>query len=336
MTVLKPVVLLVDDTPFNLDFLLDNLEEANYHVIVAENGHSALERIQYVKPDIILLDAMMPDMDGFTTCRRLKADPATADIPVIFLTSLTDTTDKVRGFEAGGVDYITKPLQIEEVLARISTHLTIRQLQSELQGENERLEKRVAERTIALREEVEQRKRNEAEKSKLLDVVGRQSEQLREMTNWLIMSQKNHYANTVLVLREQVEQNLSMLTFHLQSLHSFYQGKLIQEQIYAHLTSALGLVEQTEKQLQSIVHNLHDPIETRHIAESPLLKLSTRESEVLRLVVSGKTNIEMADLLGLTETTIRTYRSRIMQKLNLTDLPSLTKFAIQHGLTTLQ
>jgi two-component system sensor histidine kinase/response regulator len=125
-------ILIVDDTPANLSVLVDTLSEAGYHLMVAEDGEDALAQTAHTQPDLILLDVMMPGLDGFETCRRLKAKPRTRDIPVLFMTALTDTTEKVRAFAAGAVDYITKPIQHEEALARISTHLTLRRLQQEL------------------------------------------------------------------------------------------------------------------------------------------------------------------------------------------------------------
>jgi PAS domain S-box-containing protein len=135
----KPVILMVDDTPANLHVLFDLLSESGFEVLVAEDGESALARAQYARPDLILLDVLMANMDGFETCRRLKEHPETQSIPVIFMTSLVDTVDKVKGLQLGAVDYITKPFQIEEVLARINTHLTLRRLKATLQEKEERL-----------------------------------------------------------------------------------------------------------------------------------------------------------------------------------------------------
>ena len=135
----KPVVLVADDTPANLSVLLELLSQAGYDVLIAEDGESALERASYARPDLILLDVLMPELDGFATCERLKAQPETREIPVIFMTALADTVDKVRGFDAGAVDYVTKPFQPEELLARVRTHLTIRELQTKLQDSEERL-----------------------------------------------------------------------------------------------------------------------------------------------------------------------------------------------------
>jgi DNA-binding response OmpR family regulator/DNA-binding CsgD family transcriptional regulator len=119
----KGTVLIVDDTPGNLALLSDMLSEAGYRVLVATDGISAIEQIQYVKPDIILLDVMMPGIDGFETCKRLKADAATAAIPVLFMTGMSELENLLRGFGEGGLDYIVKPIRPAEVLARIEVHL---------------------------------------------------------------------------------------------------------------------------------------------------------------------------------------------------------------------
>ncbi len=137
----QATILLVDDNTTNLNVLLDYLHEHAYNVLIALNGEQALQQLAHIRPDIILLDVMMPGIDGFETCRRLKADATSADIPVIFMTALTETVDKIAGFSAGGVDYITKPFQHEEVLARVKTHLTIQNLRRELRTKNATLEK---------------------------------------------------------------------------------------------------------------------------------------------------------------------------------------------------
>ena len=116
------LVLIVDDMPDNLSLLHDALDEAGYTVLVATDGPGALARAQQVRPDIVLLDAVMPGMDGFEVARRLKANPATAAIPIVFMTALTETEHVLAAFAAGGVDYVTKPLQPREVLARIAAH----------------------------------------------------------------------------------------------------------------------------------------------------------------------------------------------------------------------
>lgn len=116
-------VMIVDDAPGNLAFLSEALEEAGYRVLVATDGLSAVEQLRYVRPDIILLDVIMPGMDGFETCRHLKADPATGAIPIVFMTALSELDDLLRGFGEGAVDYIVKPIRHPEVLARVASHL---------------------------------------------------------------------------------------------------------------------------------------------------------------------------------------------------------------------
>ncbi|MCC5634825.1 response regulator [Nostoc sp. CHAB 5844] len=140
------VILIVDDTPINLEMLFDFLGQAGFTVLIAEDGESAIAIAEYGTPDLILLDILMPGIDGFETCHRLKANQLTKDIPVIFMTALAETVDKVKGFELGAVDYLTKPLQHQEVLARIQLHLKLRTLTKTLQEQNLRLETEIAER----------------------------------------------------------------------------------------------------------------------------------------------------------------------------------------------
>lgn len=143
------LILVVDDTPANLEVISEMLAEAGYTVATAIDGERALKRVQTHPPDLILLDVQMPVIDGFETCQRLKSNPVTADIPVIFITALSDTDSKVKGFALGAVDYIAKPFQEQEVLARISTHLQLQRLK-------QNLEQRVEERTIELKTALDQ------------------------------------------------------------------------------------------------------------------------------------------------------------------------------------
>jgi PAS domain S-box-containing protein len=143
------IILIVDDNPTNLELLLDFLEESGFKVLVAEDGVSAVEMAEYASPELILLDILMPEIDGFETCRRLKNNPATENIPVIFLTALADKVDKVKGLNLGAVDYITKPLAHDEVLARIKIHMRLQNLTKKLTEQNERLEAEISERKQA-------------------------------------------------------------------------------------------------------------------------------------------------------------------------------------------
>lgn len=119
----RDTVLVVDDTPETLGFLTDTLDHAGFTVLIATDGESALELVEQITPDLVLMDALMPGLDGFETCRRLKRDPRLVHLPVIFMTGLSETEHVVEGLAAGGVDYVTKPIAIDEMLARIRVHL---------------------------------------------------------------------------------------------------------------------------------------------------------------------------------------------------------------------
>lgn len=142
-------ILIVDDRPENLEILSDTLTRAGFEIAVAVDGESAIEQIQYELPELILLDVMLPGIDGFETCRRLKSNSLTHEIPVIFMTALSDMEDKVKGLSLGAVDYITKPFQEEEVLARVKLHLGLRSLTKELEKQNALLKQEIGARTVA-------------------------------------------------------------------------------------------------------------------------------------------------------------------------------------------
>lgn len=139
-------ILIVDDNPTNLSVIVDYLEESGLNILVSQDGESSLKRAKYAKPGIILLDVLMPGIDGYETCRRLKSEPETQDIPIIFMTALSSTEDKVKGFDAGAVDYVTKPIQPAEVLARIKLHLQLRFMTQTLSRQNEVLTVEVEQR----------------------------------------------------------------------------------------------------------------------------------------------------------------------------------------------
>ncbi|MEG5139624.1 MULTISPECIES: hybrid sensor histidine kinase/response regulator [unclassified Microcoleus] len=208
----ESAILIVDDNPNNLAVLFEFLTESGFKVLVARTGESAIKKAEYSLPDLILLDVLMPPgIDGFETCRRLKAGDLTKDIPVIFMTALNETKDKVKGFSLGAVDYVTKPIQNEEVLARVKAHLSVCKLTQKLQQQNVRmeqeivdrkqaqinleqlaaeLEKRVESRTVELsqtndllKEEVNQRQQTQENLQKSLD-------KLKQAQSLLIQSEK--------------------------------------------------------------------------------------------------------------------------------------------------
>ena len=147
----RSLVLIVDDNATNIDLLVDTLK-AEYRLGVAKNGSKALEYAAKHKPDIVLLDIMMPEMNGYEVCTRLKANPETASIPIVFITAMSETVNKTRGFELGAVDYITKPFHAAEVKARIQTHLSLEQMRLQLKSQNVLLEHKVEQKTAEIRE----------------------------------------------------------------------------------------------------------------------------------------------------------------------------------------
>jgi len=145
-------ILIIDDVIENIQLIGTVIRNQGYRISIAQNGKQGLKAAVEDKPDLILLDVVMPEMDGFETCRRLKANPETSKIPVIFLSAHIDTIKKVEGFKIGAVDYIAKPVEVEEVLARIETHLTIKNLRRQLEEANSQLEEKIQQRTIQLTE----------------------------------------------------------------------------------------------------------------------------------------------------------------------------------------
>lgn len=153
-------VLVVDDTPANLSLLLDALTEAGHEILVAESGRSALALLQHTTPDLILLDLVMPGIDGITTCRQIKQRAECADVPVLFMTAVEEPEQKLKAFEAGALDYITKPVYPPEVLARVAAHLQIRALRQAVSDE------------LALRLEAEEQLSHSLDRAVVLADVG--------------------------------------------------------------------------------------------------------------------------------------------------------------------
>lgn len=151
----QATILVVDDQPEDLHLLLAQLQHAGLRTLVARNGEGALQQVARAHPDLILLDVIMPGIDGFETCHRLKQDEATQDIPVIFLTGLTESVDKLQGLQAGGADYVTKPFNSQELLARVKTHLELRRYREILRHKNQELQQ-ANQALLDIRQELEQ------------------------------------------------------------------------------------------------------------------------------------------------------------------------------------
>ena len=172
-------LLIVDDAPGNLGVVVDSLADRGFRILIARDGAEAVERALFSQPELILLDVNMPGMDGFETCRRLKADSRTCDIPVIFMTVADDIDNMVEGFEAGGIDYVTKPVRIDEMMARLNVHLAMRAMHRTLLDKNRRLENEVAVRERAERELSRIRDELEARVATRTDELARANADLR-------------------------------------------------------------------------------------------------------------------------------------------------------------
>ena len=205
-------ILIVDDTPTNLEVLSNALISANYQVAVALDGESAIAQIKYKPPELVLLDVMMPGINGFETCRRLKADANTSHIPIIFMTALSDTVDKVKGLSLGAVDYITKPFQQEEVMARVKVHLELYHLKCTL-------EQQVKERTSELSNALANLKNSQLQliqgekMSSLGQLVAGIAHEINNPVNFIHgnLPYANEYVNNLLALVNQFHQELQRL-----------------------------------------------------------------------------------------------------------------------------
>ncbi|ABM36296.1 response regulator transcription factor [Polaromonas naphthalenivorans] len=297
------VVLIVDDVPDNLAVLHDALDESGYTVLVATSGEAALQRARQAVPDIVLLDAMMPGMDGFEVARRLKAMPETAHIPIIFMTGLTETEHLVAALQAGGVDYVTKPIKPKEVMARMGVHL---------QG--------------ARRARQEARQAGQARNA--LDAFGYASMTVRmhadgkedgkliwqtPLARELLM---RYYGTTAPQTPEPV---LEWLRRHLPDAERQIEPpRLTVEQGPRRLTFRLH--QQTEGSDSGgdwliVMREISDDAVVEAIALS--FKLTAREAEVLYWVVKGKVNRDIGDILGASPATIKKHLERVYAKLGV-------------------
>ncbi len=268
-------ILIVDDTPANLSLLLDALTEAGYEILVAESGRSALALLDHTTPDLVLLDLIMPGMDGIATCLRLKERPECRDVPVLFMTAIDEPEQKIRAFEAGAFDYITKPAYPPEVLARVAAHLQIRALQKSLADE------------LALRIEAENQLSQSLDRAVVLaDPAGR------------------------IIFSSRLAENL---------LHKYFPGRAAGVLPTGLGTSgALGarrFAEPGRNDLVLLV--LEEPNTPPGPAALLRLGLTAREAEVLYWIAQGKSNPDIATILGANVRTVHKHVEHIFQKLGL-------------------
>lgn len=273
-------ILIVDDSPTNLGVLFEFLDGFGFELMVAQDGESGLEKAQYERPDIILLDALMPGLNGFEVCQRLKMDEVTQAIPVIFMTGLTSIEDKIKGFEVGAVDYITKPFRRKELLARLVTHLRIRDLTQQLQDANRQLQQEITERKRAeealkeyrdhLEELVKQRtteltKANEQLQQEMIErqqaeaEIRQQSQQLRAMTARLAEVEEAERRRLARELHDRVGQDLGTLDINLNIMRTQLTPETV-DLLHSRLSDSLELVKQVARHVHDVMADLRPPV----------------------------------------------------------------------------
>lgn len=333
-------ILLVDDNPSNLAVLYDHLSQADYKIVVMDNGIDAVEKAIQIQPTLILLDIRMPGMDGYETCRAIKSNQTTADVPIIFLSALNEVNERLKGFQAGGVDFVTKPINVLEVTARVETHITLARLRQALAEANLRLEERVEARTIELQEEIalhqqeiDRRKQAEQEKQQLLHLLREQNKQLHSFTDWMLQSRPAVHLELTHLISQQLLDNIASISAELKLSQTAKEP----QDAARHVTNARLRSEQ--------LHQFLRTISLDKAAKQPTLpttipaavaSLTNREREVLRLIADGVSSEDIGQQLAIAETTVRSYRLRIMRKINTHTVAGLVKFALIHNLTDLQ
>ncbi|MCB0110889.1 MAG: response regulator, partial [Caldilineaceae bacterium] len=313
-------ILIVDDNPDDLNLLAMQLRRANYIVLEAETGENCLTLLNQIKPDLILLDVIMPGISGFETCRRIKSIPNLVDIPVIFLTSLGDVEDKVKGFKVGGVDFLVKPSQKEELIARIENHLNLKRSKLEIAELNQQLEEHMQKRLVELHSESLWRRQYEQEVAKLLETVRHQGQQLGTLMQYCIDGQGAERFDMAKALMGLPRAYLNLLREHISLAHvhaEASQDKTASLLVTEHLSASVELLNSLEEHLERSAAKQLEEIDVPPKTPNALAKLSAREQEILRLIADGSSNSEIAQLLSLAEPTVRVYRSRIMGKLQL-------------------
>ncbi|MGV1870131.1 response regulator [Agrobacterium rosae] len=282
----KDIVLLVDDSPDALGFLTDALEQSGFSVLIATSGQSALNIAERITPDIILLDAVMPSMDGFETCTRLKSNAAVTQVPVIFMTGLTETEHVVRALESGGVDYLTKPINIDELRARIRVHLSnARSAQSArvaLDAAGRHLLAVRANGTIHWSTPQATRLVNAATgRDDGLEIV------TQHIAGWLANRGNDALRDAPLTI-QQADRATLQLTF---------LGAMGPDEHLFRLTAA------SDKSADAMLR--------QHFS------LTVRESEVLLWIAKGKSNRDIGDILGLSARTVNKHLEQIYVKLGV-------------------
>jgi CheY-like chemotaxis protein/DNA-binding CsgD family transcriptional regulator len=288
------VVLVVDDVPDNIALLNDALDDAGYTVLVATSGEAALALAMRARPDVVLLDAVMPGIDGFEVARRLKAEPATAGIPIIFMTGLTETEHVVAAFAAGGTDYVTKPIRPREVLVRIGAHLNTARAQRQARNALDAF----GHATLVVRERDGRRIWQTALARRLLNdhFGGDEASTPPEVIAWVAREALRRRAGADPVALT-VARGARRITF---ALHAMPDETLEDS------SDGEWLLVMRESDDASIVE-----------AIALAFKLTAREAEVLYWVVKGKTNRDIGDILGTSPRTVTKHLEHVFGKLGV-------------------
>lgn len=275
-----PVILVVDDVPDNLALLHITLDQAGYTVLVATDGYSAIERASNFQPDAILLDAMMPGINGFDTCKLLKQNPRTQHIPIIFMTGLTESEHVVQGFQSGGVDYVIKPLQHNEVLARLNTHIN----NSRLVNQREQMINAAGIAMLTLNPQGQLVWQTPLAIQLIQDNIEALDNFYQSLAHWVISQPQE----TLLI--SGIKQNLSLSRLNTPG-QAASNGHLI--------------ILQTQQSIP---------------APDVLMQccgITPREAEVLYWVALGKTNRDIGEILELSPRTVNKHLEHIFSKLNV-------------------
>lgn len=282
------VVLIVDDVPDNLAVLHDALDESGYMVLVANNGETALRRAEEARPDIILLDAIMPGLDGFEVCARLKANLNTRHIPVIFMTGLTESEHVVAGFAAGGTDYVTKPIRTTEVLARISTHLQASRQMHQARGALDAF----GQAAIAI-----------------LPTSGRIVWQTPLARDWM----QRYFSTSETDAETHTPQTLLKWLGSLKASGAETNPLTVVQGSGRLIFSPADL--NAEEQWVIILREESDAAQIEALMQA--FGLTQRESEVLYWAIKGKTNRDIGDILGTSPRTVNKHMEHVFAKLGV-------------------
>ena len=301
----RDIVLVVDDSPATLGVLNQALEAAGYTVLVAQDGTAALALVERVTPDIVLMDALMPGLDGFETCRRMKRQPGLAAAPIVFMTGLTETEHVIRGLEVGGVDYVTKPVAPDEVIARIQVHLANARLTRSAQVALD-----AAGRFLLAVNRAGRVLWSTPQATRLLEEAGAPDAALPPaIVSWIVASTSDPAAFPPTSLSAPFGPE-GPGPEGARRLDVSYIGQVAPDELLLRLTATQGVSEATL---------LRDG-----------LKLTAREAEVLLWLSRGKSNRDIADILGLSPRTVSKHLEQIFEKLGVENRTAATALALRH------